>query len=209
MRLVLTLVLCFFVACPAVAASRREVLFEATLDMDADGTLDRAVLVLVGPGRDLTWDLSRGHYPLTIGETVDLAIYLGAGDAPVNLAKPPTILQQNITFREYAGWVQSLEVVNKHSLKVGWNYQPGSTNDLDERLTIAWRKGQFLVVGLDIYWENHGLNGNCQLNLSTGDGSRANGEFPAPKPTFRAKVKPVPLETWSEKTWPAQCDRGE
>jgi hypothetical protein len=199
------LLLCF--ASVAHAETKHEILFEATLDMDADGKTDRTVLVLVGPGRDTTWDLSRGHYPLTTGETVDLAIYMGAGDAAVDITKPPTILKQNIADREYAGWVQSLEVVNKRSLKVGWNYQPGSSHDLEERITIAWRKGQFLVVGLDTFWENPNGIGNCQLNLSTGQGSRSKGEFPAPKPTFKAKVKPVQLEKWSAKTWPTQCDQ--
>jgi hypothetical protein len=199
----------FGLAPVAQAGTKREALFDVTLDMDADGTLDRAVLILVGPGRDKAWDLSRGNYPLTTDETVDLAIYLGAGDAAVDINKTPTILKQNIADREYAGWVQSPEVVNTRSLKVGWNYQPGSTSDLDERLTIVWRKGKFLVVGLDVYWENHGQNGNCQLNLATGQGSKAKGEFPAPKPTFKAKVKPIPLEKWSAKTWPTQCDQAE
>jgi hypothetical protein len=196
--------------CPsAFAAEKRDTLFEVSLDMDADGKLDRAVLVLMGPGRDLTWDLSRGHYPLTEGDTVDLAIYLSAGGALVDLAKPPTILKRNILDREYAGWVQSLDVVNLHSLKVGWNYQPGSSHDLEESITIAWRKGQFLVVGLDTFWENPNGIGNCQINLSTGEGNRAAGEHPAPKPTFKAKVKPVPLQNWSEKTRPKQCDQNE
>jgi hypothetical protein len=206
-RLMFTFLFCCFVACPAVAAPRRDMLFDATLDLDGDGKLDRAVLVLVGPGRDATWDLSRGTYPLTEGETVDLAIYLGTGDAPLDLAKSPTILKQNFIDREYAGWVQSLEVVNTRSLKVGWNYQPGSSHDLEEEITIVWRKGRFLVVGVDVFWENPNGLGNCQLNLSTGRGSRAEGELPAPKPTFKAKVKPVPLEKWSAKTWPTQCDQ--
>jgi hypothetical protein len=209
MRLMLTLLLYFVFVCSAAAASQRELLFETTLDMDADGTLDRAVLVLVGPGRDKSWDSLKDIYPLTVGETVDLAIYMGGGIAPLDLAKPPTILKQNIIDREYAGWVQALDVVNKRSLKLEWNYAPGATNDLDESLIIAWRKGKFLVVGLEVYWENHGENGNCQLNLSTGQGSRAEGEFPAPKPTFKAKVKPIALEKWSAKTWPTNCDQGE
>jgi hypothetical protein len=191
----------------ALAEAKRELLFEVKLDMNADGVMDQAVLILAGPGRDKTWDLSRGNYPLTTDDTVDLAIYLGQGDAPLDITKPPTLLKSNIADREYAGWLQSLEVVNKSSLKVGWNYQPGSTNDLQEQLTIAWRKGVFLVVGIDTYWENKGENGNCQLNLSTGQGSRAQGEFPAAKPNFKAKVKPVRLDKWSAKTWPTQCDQ--
>ncbi len=207
MRFMLSLLLCFIIVCPAFAVPRREMLFDVTLDMDADGKLDRAVLVLVGPGRNTTWELSRGIYPLSANETVDLAIYLGGGGEPIDISKPPTILKQNIIDREYAAWVQSLEVVNTRSLKVGWNEQPGSSHDLEEVLTIAWRKGQFLVVGLDTFWENPNGIGNCQLNLSTGEGSRADGELPAPKPTFKAKVKPVPLEKWSAKTWPTQCDQ--
>lgn len=196
-----------FFASSAAAADQREILFEISLDIDADSKVDKAALILNGPGRDKTWDLSRGNYPLSTGETVDLAIYLGAGDMPIDISKPPTILKQNIADREYAGWVQSLEVVNTRSLKVGWNAQPGSSHDLEERLTIVWRKGKFLVVGLDTFWENPNGIGNCQLNLSTGRGSRAAGEFPAPKPTFKTKVKPVALETWSAKTWPTQCDQ--
>jgi hypothetical protein len=209
MRLMLGLLFYVLVVCPALAAPVREMLFDAALDMNGDGTLDRAALILVGPGRDTIWDLTRGTYPLSGGETVDLAIYLGAGDFPADLTQTPTLLKQNFIDREYAGWVQALEVVNKRSLKVGWNYAPGATNDLDESLIIAWRKGNFLVVGVEVYWENHGENGNCQLNLSTGQGSKAEGEFPAPKPTFKAKVKPIALEKWSAKTWPTQCDQSE
>jgi hypothetical protein len=209
MRLILSLLFYVLVVCPGLAAPVREVLFDAALDMDGDGTLDLAALILVGPGRDTIWDLTRGTYPLSGGETVDLAIYLGAGDLPADLTQTPTLLKQNFIDREYAGWVQALEVVNKRSLKVGWNYQPGSSHDLEEEITIVWRKGQFLVVGIDVFWENPNGIGNCQLNLSTGEGSRAEGEFPAPKPTFKAKVKPVPLEKWSAKTWPPQCDQSE
>jgi hypothetical protein len=209
MKLTFAFVLLMLVCLEPVAAAetKREVLFEVTLDMDADGKLDRAVLVLVGPGRDTTWDLSRGHYPLTTGDSVDLAIYLGGGDVPIDITKPPSILKQNIADRDYAAWLQSLEVVNKRSLKVGWNEQPGSSHDLEEEITIAWRKGKFLVVGIDTFWENPNGIGNCQLNLSTGQGSRSEGEFPAAKPTFKAKVKPIPLEKWSAKTWPTQCDQ--
>ena len=208
-RQVCRLLLFLVLASAAQAETIRETLFEAALDMDGDGTLDRAALILVGSGRGTIWDLTRGTYPLSGGETVDLAIYLGAGDLPADLTQTPTILKQNFIDREYAGWVQALEVVNKRSLKVGWNYQPGSSHDLAEEITIVWRKGLFLVVGIDVFWENPNGLGNCQLNLSTGQGSRAEGELPAPKPTFKAKVKPVPLEKWSAKTWPTQCDQNE
>jgi hypothetical protein len=207
----LCVAICVFMsaASPAGADVKSELLFDITLDLDADGKLDRAALLLVGPGRDTAWDLLRGHYPLSDAETVDLAIYLGAGDALFDIDKPPTILKQGIVDRERTRWVQELEVANTGSLKVTSNYQPGATNDLQETLTIAWRKGQFLVVGYDLYWENPNGIGNCQLNLSTGQGIRAAGEFPGPKPNFRAKVKPVPLAKWGEKTRPTQCDQQE
>lgn len=190
-----------------VAADKREAIFEVSLDMDRDGTTDRAVLFLVGPGRDKIWDLGRGVYPLSENETVDLAIYLGSKDQPIDIAKPSTILKQNIIDKERTRWVQSLEVVNNNALKLSSNYQPGSSHDEEETLIIVYRKGQFLVAGLNTFWENPNGIGNCQLNLLTGNGILAEGEFPGPKPNFKAKVKAVPLANWSEKTRPKQCDQ--
>lgn len=190
-----------------VAADKREIIFEVSLDMDRDEITDRAVLMLVGPGRDKIWDLARGVYPLSDNETVDLAIYLGSKDQPIDTAKPPTIRKQSIIDKERTRWVQSLEVVNNNALKLSSNYQPGSSHDVEETLIIVHRNGQFLVAGLNTFWENPNGIGNCQLNLFTGKGIRAEGEFPGPKPNFKAKVKPVPLVNWSEKTRPKQCDQ--
>lgn len=198
-----TLVFCTSV----VAADTRETIFEVSLDLDRDGIADRAALVLIGPGRDKILDLSRGVYSLSENESVDLAIYMGAKDQPIDIEKPPTILKQNIINKERTSWVQSLEVVNGNALKLSSNYQPGSSHDEEETLIIVHRNGQFLVGGLNTFWENPNGIGNCQLNLFTGNGIRAEGEFPGPKSNFKAKVKPVPLADWSEKTRPKQCDQ--
>ena len=60
-RLVLSLLLCFSLVCPAVATPRHDVLFDVTFDMDHAGTGDRAVLV--GPGRI---DFSEGTNALEV-----------------------------------------------------------------------------------------------------------------------------------------------
>jgi hypothetical protein len=208
MRTLILFCLATLVFCTsAVAADKREAIFEVSLDMDRNGTNDRAVLVLVGPGRDKIWDLARGVYPLSENETLDLEIYLGSKDQPIDIAKPPTIRKQSIIDKERTRWVQSLEVVNNNTLKLSSNYQPGSSHDEEETLIIVHRNGQFLVGGLNTFWENPNGIGNCQLNLFTGKGIRAEGEFPGPKPNFKAEVKPVPLVNWSEKTRPKQCDQ--
>lgn len=193
--------------CPAAqAAEKRESLFDVAADFDGDGKADRAVLILQGPGRDMSWDLATGIYPLADAETVDLAIYLGAGDAPVDLEKSPTILKQGIIDKERTRWVQSLAVTPARSLKVGSNYQPGSSHDFEETLTIAYRKGQFYVVGFDTFWENPNDIGNCQINLTTGKGRVGVGEVGGTKRVFKLKTKAVPLPAWSKKTRPGECD---
>ena len=81
---------------PAYADDKREALYDVVLDFNHDGVADRAVLVLVGPGRTDFGELTKERYGLSEGERVELAIYLGGGSAPVDPATPAvTMLPPN------------------------------------------------------------------------------------------------------------------
>ncbi len=113
---------------------------------------------------------------------------------------------ENIIDRERFGWVGKLESNTKQSLKLYASYAPGSSATEDETLTIIYRKGKFIVAGMDIYWEGGGKNGNCQYNFLTSQGYTAPGEFADEKTPIKAKVKPIPLSEWSTATRPSVCD---
>ncbi len=73
----------------------------------------------------------------------------------------------------------------------------GCSNDYETFLTIAFRRGEFWVVGYTYEWEtrDHGA-GTCDINLATGKGtlSKDGGKARAVKGRFA----PVKLADWDE-----------
>jgi hypothetical protein len=193
-------------AAMAEAGEVRRALYDISLDMDGNGTPERAVLVLNNPFDDGLNHPARGIYMLAETERIDLYIYMNAGAAPVDISKPPQFRKENIVDRERFGWVGRLERNGQQSLKLYTSYAPGSTATFDETLIIAYRKGRFIVAGIEAYWEGGGRNGNCQYNFLTSTGFSAPGEFADNKTFIKAKVKPMDLSTWSPATRSTVCD---
>lgn len=190
------------------ASETRRALYDISLDMDGNGLAERAVLIINNLGGEQGSESSPGMYSIGGDETVDLLIYMNAGAAPLDLSKPASFQKLNIIDRERFNWVGKLESNGKQSLKLYASYAPGSTATGDETLIIAYRKGKFLVAGIEYYWEGGGKNGNCQYNFLTGKGYTAPGEFADDKTPIKAKIKPVQLEKWSPETRPTVCDPG-
>ncbi len=170
---------------PAFAGETREALYQATLDIDRDGKMDRAVLVVVGGsgGRTDFGPMSGDRYGLEAGESVDLYIYLAAGNEKLDLSHQPTLLKKAIVDREQTNCVQPLETTDRGSLVVTAVYGWGARQTWGESLTIVHRRGEFLVAGYtrdwewgnevhkaDGSWDVETLIGGCDINYLMGKG---------------------------------------
>ncbi len=206
MRLMLSLLLCFFVVCPAAAAPREDLLFDVTLDMDHAGTSDRAVLVLVGPGRSDAENPSKDFYQLGESERADLLIYLNHGDRSLNIKSPPTLRKEDITNGDELAFVMPPAVSLKGSLNVVSSNGFGNTFNTTETLTIVYRDGTFMVAGWaqDFYNSREDKSSHCSVNylagkalkrVDTGKDARLKGVF-----------KPVSLADWTTTDQPAVCE---
>ena len=140
-RLMLSLLLCFSLVCPAVATPRHDVLFDVTFDMDHAGTGDRAVLVLVGPDRTDFSEGTKEVYLLGKGERADLLIYLNHGDGPLDFTKPPALRKKNLISPDELAFVMPLAVNQKGSLNVVSSNGFGNTFN-----TTHWRTGQWPII---------------------------------------------------------------
>ena len=190
-------------AARAETALKHEVLFDLSLDIDRDGKMDHAVLVLVGPGKSGPFE---DVYPLDEHERVDLYIYLGAGDAALDISKPPSVLKEDIIDRDRRPWVRNLTSNSQGSLLVQSSYGPGSSADYEDTITIIDRGGKFLVAGYRQDWETRDSMGSCDFNLLSGEATKQDGFVDTPKKPLKGKFKPVALAGWSEKTLPKACE---
>lgn len=191
-----------------------EALYEITLDIDQDGKMDRAVLVLVGPGRTDFHPLTQERYGLSEGESVDLYLYLAVGDEKLDLSRQPAFLKKKIVDPEQTPWIQPLETNGNGSLIVTSVYGWGASQTWGETLTIVQRGGEFLVAGYtkDWDWNNHLSDGNvettiggCDINFLTGKGIVSQGLDEEEKP-IEGKFTPVKLADWSDYKRSEACD---
>jgi len=165
----------------ALADNTPKALYEATLDFDNDGTMDRAALVQE-PG----------------SATTDLYIYLSAGSDALDLSRQPTFLKKDLT-RER---IRAFESKSKGSLRVEFGCG-GCSNDYETTLKIAYRGGEFLVAGYTFDWDTRNGIGSCDINFLTGKGVASHGRSKS-KP-IKAKFAPVRLADWSEEKRPKAC----
>ncbi len=190
-----------------------EALYEITLDIDDDGKTDRAVLVLVGPGRTDFHPLTKERYGLGPGERVDLYVYLGGGDGMLDLSRQPSFLKKAIVDPERTPWVQPLESKDD-SLTVtsvnGW----GASKTWGEAVTIAYRGGEFVVAGYtkDWDWNTHTGDGNvetimggCEIDFLAGKGVSTQGLDEVSEP-IEGTFMPVKLAEWTGDDLPDACD---
>lgn len=197
----------------AEGAVKSEPLYEISLDLDNDGTMDRGVLVLNGPGRTDFGPLTSERYGLFEDESVDLNIYLGLGNARVDLSKTPSFVKKAIVDTERTNWVQPLESNERGSLEAIFVYGWGASKTWGEMLTIVYRNGDFLVGGYSQNWEwaTHPADGDvqvdiggCDINYLTGKAVLSN-DLDETRP-MHGTFKPVKLADWSYALVPKGCD---
>jgi len=147
--------------------------YEAVLDIDGDGRMDRAVLV---------------RHPR--GAAADLLIYLGAGPEALDLSRKADLRKDDLAH----GHVMQLETNRKGSLVVRYGCG-GCSNDYETTLTIVYRSGYFFVAGFAYNWETREGVGSCDINFLTGKGVRSRGLAKA-RP-IRARFTAIKLVDWS------------
>ena len=150
-------------------------------DWNKDGFMDKAVLAL---------PRNRFDYGAV------LYIYLSG-------KKNKTVLRKkNIAwFGAMWGTVPKLSINRSGSLIVHSMNEAVGRNRWSKKLTISYRKKQFIVSGYS-YSSYDTLKRNshseCDVNLLTGKGKK-NGKY------FRFKVRKRTLKTWTDKQIPTQC----
>lgn len=181
MKALLPVLFTFCVSAAVAEDGKPTIRGEVTLDMDGDGKADRAALV-----------------ENAASGASDLYIFLGGGDAKLDLARPASIIRRGVASRV----VQELRA-NGGSLLVE-DATGGASDDYDDTLTIVYRNGAFLVAGFtrDTDTRKGGV-GHCEINLLTGRALVSRGVDGVAKPA-RARVKPVRLADWPGEP-PAPC----
>jgi hypothetical protein len=180
-----------------------QALYQITLDIDHDGKLDRAALVApVGTG---FYSADKAWLMLGPNERADLYIYLGRGNERLDLSRKPSFLKKDLIVGERNNQIFALES-RKGSLIVKTAFNLHS-NWAPETLTIAYRRGEFLVAGYSYSFEmKSGDQGSCDINFLTGKGVASRGGAKA-KP-IKARFRPIKLADWSNAKRPKGCDRG-
>lgn len=156
--------------------------FETRLDMNGDGNLDRAVLVL---------DPEVG--------LASLAIFMAAGAAELDPSRKPTFLKKDLPI---AGIV-SLEGNENGSLAITYGCG-GCSNDFETTLTIIYRGNEFLVAGYAFDWDTRDGAGSCDINYLTGKGTLTQG-VDGEAVAIKGEFKPEKLADWSDEKRPAAC----
>ncbi|NJM30254.1 MAG: hypothetical protein HC855_09270 [Rhizobiales bacterium] len=190
----------------------RAILSDIAIDLDNDGKMDRAMLVLVNPESTVNRIGGGEAHMLGENERVDLYVFLGDGDRAPDLSRKPQFIKKSIVDTENAQMVLALESKAKGSFTISSCYGCGARKSWEQSLTIVSRRGEFLVAGFTRNWEwnvhTSDANvetamGGCDINFLSGKGvaSRDLGEG---KP-LRTKFKPIKLALWSERKLPKAC----
>jgi hypothetical protein len=181
-------------ASPARAGTKA--LFEIALDIDHDGRLDRAVLV-AGEGTGF-YAPDKDWFMIGADTRVDLYVYLGAGDAPLDLSRKPSFRKKDIIVGERQNQIFPLEARNG-SLVVKTAYNLYS-NWAPETLTIVHRGGEFLVAGFSRDTDlKSGVQGSCEINFLTGRGVVSKGVGGKAR-RLQERFKPVKLAAWATRS---------
>jgi hypothetical protein len=154
-----------------------EVLGEITLDIDQDGTRDRAVLAR---------NDDESSY-------VDLYIYLGDDADKPDLSRKPSIVKRHLA----SGHVYEMASNGKGTLRVEIRCG-GCSNDYETAFSIVYRAGDFLIGGLTRSWElRDGSIGSCDVNYLTGKAVASKGLSKRNK-VITTVFRPIKLADWSE-----------
>ena len=191
-------------ASACLAAAQESVLYDLTLDVDKDGSMDRAVLVLVGPSPAEFTDAAKEFYILAEGERADLYVYLGGGDADLDISQQPDLLKESLVTSDQLKFAMPLGTNSKGSLNVVSSNGFGNTGNVTETLTIVYRDSRFLVAGLEVDWSLREDSSECSINFLSGKAvKRLNDEKGL---VLKARFKPIPLTDWSDETRPTVCE---
>ncbi|RWK25858.1 MAG: hypothetical protein EOR43_02130 [Mesorhizobium sp.] len=175
-------------AVPALAGDKPA--FELAVDIDQDGTMDRAVVIQDdGPA--------------------ELYIYLGMGAEKPAPSRKPDFVRKALTEDR----ILDLEAKGKGSLAITSCFGCGASKSTEETLTIVYRHGQFMVGGYSRSWDwgnrtsddtVETMLGDCDINFLTGKGT-VSKDLEEGKPV-KGRFKPVPLKDWSYEKRPKVCD---
>ena len=204
-RLAAAVCLSCFVTTAWAADTQREALYDIVGDFDHDGTPDRAVLIVEGPGMTPDdSDLAKDRYWLQDDEQLDLAIYLGAGNVPLDITKPPSFEKDNINdHSRNFDWAVPLEVNKAGALKVTTSEGWGSSHENDETLTIQVNKSVPLLIGYDLVWELPGADSaSCSIDLQKGNAIKDDGTT---KKKFKVKAVNFAFKDWKQPLWDKIC----
>jgi hypothetical protein len=163
--------------------------------------MDRAVLVGVESAGSYGPD--KGWFMFGADERVDLHIYLGAGDAPLDLSRKPSFLKPGIVRGERQNQIFPLQARNGALIiKTAYNLH---SNWAQETLTIVHRGGDFLVAGFSREYDmKSGEQGGCDINFLAGKGAVSKG-VDGKKRRLKVRAKPVKLAAWSARSIPKAC----
>lgn len=165
-----------------VSVNPADVFSAITLDMNNDGSPDRAVLV---KSKD--------------DAAVDLLIYLGGSEA--NAFKLALNKPQIAWTGAMWGTLPSLATNNKDSLVINSENSAIGRDRWSQKLTVVYRNNQFIVAGYTT--ESYDTLDpkaakSCDINLLTGKGKK-DGK------AIEVKVKSPALQTWQENTGTSLC----
>jgi hypothetical protein len=200
-RALFAVVVAAVVVAASPARAETKALFEITLDIDHDGKMDRAVLVVSASTG--SYSSNKDWFMIDAAGRADLYIYLDVGDALLDLSRKPTFFKRGIVAGERQNQIFPLEARNG-SLVVKTAYNLHS-NWAPETLTIVHRKGEFLVAGFSRSTDmRNGEQGRCEINFLTGKGVVSKGVDGKARP-LRQHFRPVKLAAWSTQTAPQAC----
>jgi hypothetical protein len=187
---------------PARAAGELKALYEITLDIDRDGKPDR--IAIVGPAAKESFSANKDWAFLAPEDRADLYVYLGGGDASVDLTRKPSFLKQGIARGERQGQIFPLEARGEAVIiRTAYNL----FSNWDQRaLTIVHRHGDLLVAGFARSYDlRNGRQGSCEINFLTGQGLMSKGADGKKKRVAKGRFKPVRLAEWDETKHAKAC----
>jgi len=167
-------------------ANAQQILDEITADFSGDGIADFATL---------TQDDE---------VSATLHLYLGQPDGSFVLnTQAPALVWSGPAV---SGQQPVLQVSPYGSLLVTAMNEAIGRDRWYETLTIAWRRGGFLIAGYTYQWYdtlNVENTGKCDINLLNGKGELLRGERMG-KQTFSTNLRAMPVAEWSGKI-PSEC----
>lgn len=193
-----------FTAIPKADALNPSVIYEVALDFNHDGTMDKAALVLLGDSKE-GFFADKTLYMFDGKQQVDLYVYLGQGAAPIDLSKPPSILEKHFDRFFLGGFITPLTTGDQGSLILSTSSGAAAGYSGDFALTLVYRKQKLLVAGYDYNWETRDNGGACSINYLSGKATVQDGTGEPPKKPLKGKFKLVSLANWSEKKLPEVC----